>query len=465
MGHATHFLSRLDRLELPEIELALSLYRDTELLRAVINWANIPEGHERVAIGLRQEDGGPHLIVTRGGDFVTCLGSGMKVGDHPVISRARFDGIVSRIETLRERSALAKSLTEPGHRTRQLLMRVLTAGHALAREDFLAACSFVPLIRAFLLVQMSEMADRCRDEWAPLSSLAASLGPRIKRKREGLLHFWNRLWAVGHYAALFCEGVRDFGAILTEETRKPLPCLTVWAYDCGFVPSIVRAMRLPLQLGKSALPVYKLIYRDCGGRTDLLHGASGLVAIGLGHSSLRAQVRKTLERVPRVLTDPFLRTQFGPFFGRLATDPRFARSVAVACGDKAWNVCAEALPKDSPWRRESYGTEAAQHAFAAWMACNAPSHREEEPGIALSAVPAAVLRPVEMLYLPGEGIRDLDVHLGADWAFDQTVRMLDSYRKHGAVTPVRAADQPGPNERCSCGSGKKFKRCCMLLAS
>ncbi|HCF61235.1 MAG TPA: hypothetical protein DFS52_24960, partial [Myxococcales bacterium] len=191
----------------------------------------------------------------------------MKVGDHPVISRARFDGIVSRIETLRERSALAKSLTEPGHRTRQLLMRVLTAGHALAREDFLAACSFVPLIRAFLLVQMSEMADRCRDEWAPLSSLAASLGPRIKRKREGLLHFWNRLWAVGHYAALFCEGVRDFGAILTEETRKPLPCLTVWAYDCGFVPSIVRAMRLPLQLGKSALPVYKLIYRDCGGGT------------------------------------------------------------------------------------------------------------------------------------------------------------------------------------------------------
>ncbi|HCF61236.1 MAG TPA: hypothetical protein DFS52_24965, partial [Myxococcales bacterium] len=66
---------------MPEIELALSLYRDTELLRAVINWANIPEGHERVAIGLRQEDGGPHLIVTRGGDFVTCLGSGMKVGD------------------------------------------------------------------------------------------------------------------------------------------------------------------------------------------------------------------------------------------------------------------------------------------------------------------------------------------------------------------------------------------------
>jgi hypothetical protein len=465
MGHATHFLSRLDRLELPEVELALSLYRDPKLLRAVINWANIPEGHERVAIGLRQEEGGPHLIVTRGGDFVTCLGAGMKVGDHPVISRARFDGIASRIETLRERNALARSITEPGHRTRQLLMRVLTAGHALAREDFLATCSFAPLIRKFLLVQMTKMADRCRDEWAPLASLVATLGPRIKRKRDDLLRFWNRLWAVGHYVALLSEGIRDFAAVFTKQTGELLPCLTIFAFDSGFVPSILRAMRLPLQLGKSALPVYKMVYRSCCVREDLLHAVSGLIAIGLGHSSLRAQVRKELERPPQTLKDPAFRARLGEFQSQLATDPGFAATAAVACGDKAWNLCAKALPKDSPWRRENCGTEAEQAAFALWTACNAPFHREEQPALVLCLVPAAALLPVEELYLPGEKIRDLCAHLGADWAFDQTVRMLDCYRKHGAVTPVRAADQPGPNERCSCGSGKKFKRCCMPLAS
>lgn len=34
--HAEHFLSRLDRLNTREVDLALSLYRDPDLLRAVL---------------------------------------------------------------------------------------------------------------------------------------------------------------------------------------------------------------------------------------------------------------------------------------------------------------------------------------------------------------------------------------------------------------------------------------------
>jgi uncharacterized protein YecA (UPF0149 family) len=30
----------------------------------------------------------------------------------------------------------------------------------------------------------------------------------------------------------------------------------------------------------------------------------------------------------------------------------------------------------------------------------------------------------------------------------------------GSLSPIRAAETPGRNDPCPCGSGKKYKRCC-----
>jgi hypothetical protein len=89
MFRAEHFLSRLDRLPRGEVDLALELYRDPELLRAVLHTASIPDGAERAAISLGDPVLGPFLIVTRDGHFVTCLGRGMRVGELPVIPGGR----------------------------------------------------------------------------------------------------------------------------------------------------------------------------------------------------------------------------------------------------------------------------------------------------------------------------------------------------------------------------------------
>jgi hypothetical protein len=59
MSHAEHFLSRLDRLASAEVELALQLYRDPELLRAVLNAVELPDAAERVAIALGERGCGP----------------------------------------------------------------------------------------------------------------------------------------------------------------------------------------------------------------------------------------------------------------------------------------------------------------------------------------------------------------------------------------------------------------------
>jgi hypothetical protein len=78
VGHAEHFLSRLDRLASAEVELALELYRDPGLLRAVLQVVKLPDAAERVAISLDDSAAGPYLVVTRDGHFVTCLARGMR---------------------------------------------------------------------------------------------------------------------------------------------------------------------------------------------------------------------------------------------------------------------------------------------------------------------------------------------------------------------------------------------------
>jgi len=86
VGHDEHFLRRLDRVADDQVELALTLYRDQELLAEVLGRAALPEGTERLAISLDDPQQGPFVIVTGGGRFVTCLGKGIRVDGEPVLT-------------------------------------------------------------------------------------------------------------------------------------------------------------------------------------------------------------------------------------------------------------------------------------------------------------------------------------------------------------------------------------------
>ena len=95
VNHAEHFLGRLTRLETGDVDLALHLYRDPELLRVILASARVPDSAERVALSLDDPEEGPFLVVTREGRFVTCLGRGMRVSDLFVITRSRLDKLVA----------------------------------------------------------------------------------------------------------------------------------------------------------------------------------------------------------------------------------------------------------------------------------------------------------------------------------------------------------------------------------
>src|SRR5688572_3663517 len=124
MGHAVHFLERLDRLSNQHVELALSLYHDAELVKTLLGAARIADSAERVAISLDDPEAGPFVIVTRGGDFVTCLAEGMRPGDLPILRRERLEGATTKLEVWRERRQEAERLAGPGTRTKKLLLRI-----------------------------------------------------------------------------------------------------------------------------------------------------------------------------------------------------------------------------------------------------------------------------------------------------------------------------------------------------
>jgi hypothetical protein len=53
-GHDVHFLERLERLSTPQTELALSLYQDPLLIRALLEQLRLPDGAARVALSLAE---------------------------------------------------------------------------------------------------------------------------------------------------------------------------------------------------------------------------------------------------------------------------------------------------------------------------------------------------------------------------------------------------------------------------
>jgi len=87
MGHAMHFLSRLSRVEGDHRARALALYRDRALLdRVLARVSRLPETISRIAIALEDTRHGPFVIVTRSGEFITCLAQGMHCSQHPIVA-------------------------------------------------------------------------------------------------------------------------------------------------------------------------------------------------------------------------------------------------------------------------------------------------------------------------------------------------------------------------------------------
>jgi SEC-C motif len=467
MGHAAHFLTRVERLSARQADVALALYRDPGLVAFILSRVRLPDGAERVALALEHANS-PHIIVTRAGAFVTCLGAGMTVSAAPVIARAQLDQMAEKFDVVR--TALKRA--EEGEESRRLFELLLGGGAALAREEFALLRAVVPVIGPNLM------------------QIALKLGQRIEQRRQeyrrryyrvrspvvlDLLRFvWGDLWAVGHLAALCSSYIEDLSESLSGAEREQLawalrPVLEV-ALTTLSPGTVLRAAWGAARIGRPFLSQYYDRLPKAVSFPQLTHVLVVLLSVALAHESVRAEVSEALEQnLARVeaLADDMMTAGERKVWVWIHGHGR-----QMLAGHKHGEYVAEqrklgarriielgaALPAGHPQRWDTPEQVPDELAMTALLSFDqsmlvASEHRI----LTFFALPWVTGAAADELYVPA---RYMEAY-GGKFDADRTRDMLDRHaRYHWIGQPVRAEERPGRNQPCSCGSGKKFKRCC-----
>ena len=469
MGHDIHFLQRLDRVNLPHVELAMSLYNDTPLTQYILSLLKLPDAVERVAFALDDSETGPFVIVTRAGHFVTCLGEGMRVGpEMPVVTRGRLDALMERIETYRER--VAQATRDAGAlgkgRVKQLLRRIVVAGDDLSREEFVAISCWQPLLRLELL-QMYYSAAMTANT---IRESLTKLNHPPKHYQEPLRQYWNMLWGAGHLALLVGMDVRPLLEEVPplQESMNEQVSMTWMMTRLGFTPQALRAGWLAAKLGNLAMPAYKRAHHRAQTLAQQTDSCLGLVSIAARHSGLRGEIRKAL---PRTFPEPMAAEEVHQ--SGVLVSAEVALTTACDAPDEYLRIVKETaehlylkmtnqvVGKDppTPEQRATVPEDLLLCSLALPPQCFVYNMNQELN--LLMMLPFAVRAKPEHFYFPRAELS----RILKPWQPEDSVELLKLYRQGyygGAPKPVRAEPTPGRNDACPCKSGKKYKRCCAL---
>jgi hypothetical protein len=455
--HDEHFLERLDRVShsYEELELALGLYRDHELVRFVLDHVRLPEGASRVALALSADPAGSHVLVARDGAFVTCLGAGMKIGPHPVVSRAHLDALAAKHERVRAGLALAR---ERGMDSRTLLRKMSFVGPAFPREDFLAAQAAVGPAAGALLSKWLSWTDAMEKL---LQVLLRSRTPDSARSL-GCIGIARGAWSIAHAMMLLVDTAsREFIAEYSsmEVWSRHSQWTTFWRLSG--LPFTTRAAWLAARLGKPLLGSYKARFANPADSLELHEAGWGLVGMGLRHQGLRSEIWRTLLGRKAQQGEPDWVGPGTEVFTRVAQvlDEREGdvRANALARARRAAVAGTAHLPDSSPFRFpdiEKVSDEAAMPwAFATWRDARSG---DEAGTLMLEGVVLAAKARGEDFYFPAQllhalGPPDMEQIGGSivDWIRARV----------GPLEPVVREKVPGRNDQCPCGSGKKYKKC------
>lgn len=470
MGHQHHFLSRLDRVSLPHVELALDLYRNPDHLRFLLDHARVPDNAERVAVSLDHPQRGPFLIVTRDGRFVTCLGEGMSPGDRPIVTREKLDGAAQKVSALRARMDACLNHTATTGGMQRLTRRLYEAADELSREDFVALSALQPLCATDFLKDyfaLSRDHERARDLLLTQLRRSDNLRPEF---RDLLREYWNTAHAMGHLALLASMDGPDVVERLSEPARRAFVKSSFsWPLvRQGILSLAVRGTWGAARLGKPVLATYKRLFADAGSMLTVLDHGLALAALGLRHTRLRAEVQKDIAAGPSIDRA----TPVGDLVGRYASvlhkmvRHAFDRPEALAEAQRIFGAqlavaCARDLPPGSPYRFERI--EDVPDAIAMPFAVNVPwpfLNQARTVVHMLTCLPWIARAAPEDLYLPGDFLRAFHV----PWTPEHALPMLRAYRDYYQRPPIPARSQePARQGPCPCGSGKKYKRCCEPL--
>ena len=445
--------------------MALDLYRDHKLLRFLLERARIPEGAPRVALSLDHPERGPFLIVTRDGTFVTCLAQGMTVGDLPIITRERLDGITAKHADLKARFEARRRLVGRLGGTGKLLARVYDAGEDLSREEFVALSDMQPLL------------------WKDLSKLQIDTSTGLGEVREQLLHllrrtdklkgpalelleaFYRSTWASAHLLVLVGLTWRE-----VLERVPPEVLLTMKTYFSAsqfqhyVIGPAARSLWVVGKIGKLLLPSYKRAFAEADSALTMIEAALGLSVLGLRHAKLAAEIRKMLGALPPCYGRDPSRPDIHAAVKKLLesmdlayADPEVGMSIQRQAGSEIAVARTAMLPASAPFR--FVRPEDVPEDLAMTLAVNA-NHRfmgdVNAIGRLLFTLPWLAKAPPESLFAPA----DFLAAVRRPWSPKLAMPLLEGYLAHDRMQALEARKEPSRSGPCPCGSGKKHKRCC-----
>lgn len=458
MPHDEHFLRRLDRVSHEQVEMALGLYRDHELVRHILDNVHVPESAERVALALADGGSGPHVIVTREGHFVTCLGAGMKTGPHPIVSRARIDALSAKVE--RVRAALDLARKRGIEDVDDALSKLQTAGAGLTREDFVGAKATIGPAAGLLLQEYVEWAKILLEAFPPLMHKGIPAGMRRKSADAAA----RGAWAMVHLALVLADTASrewvESWAELPVHRGPSAPC--VWLALLSAYPFVLRAAWVEARLGKPLLAPTRERFVNAGDAVVALEAGYGLLAMGLRHDPLRGDAFRALRGRVGVGRDEPWTKEYATLFSMVADgverDEADFRAKGLALGRNAMVARAQALPSGSERRftdEESVPEELALPALAdTWI----DAYRTQGcTDLMVMGLCVGARAPAESFYYPAQLL-----HAIGEFDHAEQGEVLVSMRRDlfgVSRTVVNEQPRPGRNDPCPCGSGKKYKKC------
>jgi len=468
--HDEHFLRRLDRLTGTQVDMALALYRDHELMKMLLGELEVSDSIERVAISIHDDKLGPFIVVTRDGRFVTCLGEGMGTGATPIVTKEHFDRVARNVQRVRE--VQAEIALHPAREVQRILVRLLECGSDISREEFASVVAWQPLLapaflRSFLV--LNEQVGRTYQCLARRQN-------RFKRKDEPALHrYWTDTWAVAHLSLLLgVDNGQYLRRILEVKELDAIGYLISWStIRLNTTSHGLRGAWLAAKVAKPLVAPMKRIYQTPPTELALVDAGIALSAIGHGHSKLKSEIGKLLAQTEHVPDDVYgnlircMHRTFAACFDVGVENPELSRVVLDEIAKQlmtrltsllapAQRAYAQPVPGPLQFPDDMGVTMLLQGAF--------PIIDEKFNTLTqlLVWLPHLVRVKAEEFYVPRQYLK----LFSQTWNVERSIGLIEPRRRieqlGGRVpraTPP-AARRPGRNDPCPCGSQRKYKRCC-----
>jgi hypothetical protein len=452
--HAAHFLERLDRVPRSLTDFALELYRDPERVRWILHYARLGEAEERVAFALGARGEGPYIVLTREGHFVTALGAEMTPKDLTILTRAQVDTFSDRVKDARSRFALAKEIVPPGREPEDVLNLLETRAWAITREELTAIAAWNPIFAGRFLSDLYGGLDELDDFRRTYLTYRGRDYRNDPDVRATLFNTWSGTFAVGSRLVLATMGDLAFADHMGE--NWPLPVGPTYPATAERIHAVaMRGAWAAARMGRAFVSTYKRILATPGERMARYDAAIAMTAIGIRHARYRDDARRfvaALAEVPNPPEGEFVHTLVAASH-RALDDPEGATRDAAAYGAVLLVAQGDMLPDGSPYK---YAREQdVPRDIALLVAANGV--HDSLSAVTFDSLPwVAELASAEELYYPQDMARALSI----DWTPDLIEQVYARHLGARREPVVREASRVGRNDPCTCGSGKKFKKCC-----